>query len=264
MRALGLIALVAICLNGTQGALGQVRFPQRPAEGAFILDEAGLLEAQDGEAVRERCTALLAEKRVPLIVVTIDSMDAYGAGGLTIEDYARRLFDRWGVGRPELNFGVLLLVSRADRRARIELGAAWTRAYDGVCQEVMDGLIIPHFKAGQFSEGILAGTEGLVKMARGETLPSQPVARRATARGWWTGAKRNAGLAFGVAIFILGAVVNGIAFRRRAHRRPLWAVLNGNTYSGGGGGGLFGGGGGGGGGSFGGGSSGGGGASGGW
>ena len=68
---------------------------------------------------------LLTDRQVPIIVVTIGSMGQYGADRYTIEQYARALFDEWGVGFEEWNFGMLLLVSQGDRRARIELGASW-------------------------------------------------------------------------------------------------------------------------------------------
>jgi uncharacterized protein len=42
----------------------------------------------------------------------------------------------------------------------------------------MDNLIIPEFKQGRFSEGIVSGVEGLDKMARKLELPSRP-------RPWW-------------------------------------------------------------------------------
>ena len=52
---------------------------------------------------------------------TIPSLAAYGAGGWPIDRYAMNLMSEWGVGYPEWNYGMLLLVSPGDRKARIEL-----------------------------------------------------------------------------------------------------------------------------------------------
>ena len=90
---------------------------------------------------------------------------------LGIEKYATRLFDQWGVGFKDRNYGILLLVSKGDRKARIELGAGWERNYDSQSKDIMDNLIIKQFKRGDFSLGILDGVRGLDAMARGLSLP---------------------------------------------------------------------------------------------
>ena len=101
------------------------------------------------------------------------------ARGLRIETFAHLLFDQWQVGPATLgktpwNYGILLLVSKEDRKARIELGAGWRRDKDVQAQQIMEEQIIPRFKQGDFSGGIVAGVESLDKMARGLKLPSPP------------------------------------------------------------------------------------------
>jgi uncharacterized protein len=73
---------------------------------------------------------------------------------------------------------MLLLISRDDRKARIELGADWGREYDYQAKQIMDELIVPSFKRGDFSTGILDGVRGMEAMARGLQLP-KPTAP------WW-------------------------------------------------------------------------------
>ena len=127
-------------------------------------------------AIRAIGDQLLTEHAIPLIVVTIDSMAQHGGAGWRIETFARVLFDQWGIGYETIegqpwNRGVLLLVSKADRKARIELGNDWAGEYDQVCQQIMDGQIIPNFKKGDFSGGILAGVQELDKMCRSIPTP---------------------------------------------------------------------------------------------
>ncbi len=156
---------------------------QPPAEGQFILDKARVIDEATQEKIREICIDLLREKATPIIVVTIESMAAYGGAGLRIETFARLLFDQWGIGAPEINgqvwnTGMLLLVSVGDRKARIELGAHWKRDKDAQARQIMDELIIPRFREGDYAAGILAGVEGLSHIARDLALPSMP-------RPWW-------------------------------------------------------------------------------
>ncbi|QDU79225.1 hypothetical protein Pla110_09310 [Polystyrenella longa] len=152
---------------------------ERPPEGQFIVDKANLINPQDAEAIRKMSEAVLKDKAAPIIVVTIESMSQYGGAGLRIETFARLLFDQWGIGPEKLgenpwNYGILLLVSEQDRKARIELGAGWKREKDAQALQIMEELIIPRFKEGDFSAGIKAGVEGLDKMARDLELPRSP------------------------------------------------------------------------------------------
>ena len=150
-----------------------------PGDREFVLDKANLISDADEQKIKQLADQLLTEKAAPIIVVTIESMAQYGGGGLRIETFARLLFDQWGIGPAKLgetqwNYGMLLLVSQQDRQARIELGAGWKREKDAVAQRIMNELIIPRFKSGDFSGGIVAGVEGLDKMARDLELPTRP------------------------------------------------------------------------------------------
>ncbi|MFT4691471.1 MAG: hypothetical protein ACI9OD_003695 [Limisphaerales bacterium] len=151
---------------------------ERPAEREFVRDLAGLIDAAAETNIVELCDKLLTEKATPIIVVTIDSMAKHGGGSLRIETFATLLFDQWGIGHEELNgqawnTGILLLVSRDDRKARIELGAGWKREKDALSTRIMDEQIIPRFKEGDFSGGIGAGVTALDRMARELKLPAR-------------------------------------------------------------------------------------------
>lgn len=156
---------------------------KRPGERDFIVDLAGLISSSDKVHIRETATKLLNDKATPIIVVTIESMANYGGAGMRIETFAHLLFDQWAIGQAKLdgqlwNTGILLVVSRDDRKARIELGAGWKHEQDALAQQIMDEQIVPRFRQGDFSGGIVAGVEALDKMARGLELPKAPTP-------WW-------------------------------------------------------------------------------
>lgn len=148
-------------------------FPERPGDREFISDNAGLLTIEDDAEVRELADLLLTDRAVPIIVVTIPSLAAYGAYN-GIESYAQDLFDQWGVGLADWNYGILLLVSIEDRKARIELGADWEGRKNDDTDLIMNTLIVPAFKEGDFSTGIVDGVRGLNAMARDLEIPSPP------------------------------------------------------------------------------------------
>ena len=175
-RVVSVIAILLALAAFVQVAEAQqVTFPDRPRPGTYYVDEAGLISDADRAAINTIADQLWRDEQVPVFAVTIPSLSANGATDYTIERYASELFDHWGIGSRERNYGILLLVSEGDRQARIELGAAWGGNYDAQAQQIMDELIIQRFKEGRFSEGILFGVRGLDALARDEAPPGRPL-----------------------------------------------------------------------------------------
>jgi uncharacterized protein len=160
-----LTLLFTAALLGVAAPQGDVRYPTRPGSREFILDEAKLLPAPVQTEIRALCDETLTQKKVPIVVVTIASLASYGAGSWPIERYAMNLMAEWGIGWEDWNYGMLLLVSPGDRKARIELGGGWTRRKDDAAQRVMRDRIIPRFKQDDFPGGILDGVKGLQAIA---------------------------------------------------------------------------------------------------
>lgn len=146
-------------------------FPEKPKAHTWYVDEAGLLKPDHIQQLTTLSGNLLKEKGIPLVVVTIQSLESHGAGAESIETYAQKLFNAWGIGSQKNNHGVLLLVSPGDRKARIELGRDFKHRYDEDASEIMNSVIIPAFKAGQFSQGILEGAKALDQVVRGLGIP---------------------------------------------------------------------------------------------
>ena len=115
---------------------------------------------------------------MPLYVVTIPSLGIHGAAATAIKPYASKLFNDWGIGWQDRNYGILLLISKGDRKAHIELGADWEQSYDARAKYVMDNIIAPGLKRGDYAQGIINGVSGLDAMARGLELPKPEVP-------WW-------------------------------------------------------------------------------
>lgn len=164
------IMILLIGLLFTANGLA-LEFPEKPGDADFFVDKAGIINAEAATEINSLASKLLQDEQVALFIVTITSLVDYDAAGYSIEGYAADLFDEWGIGFDDRNYGMLLLVSKGDRKARIELGADWDRSYDRSSKEIMDSLIIPSFKKNDYSMGIVSGVKGLDAMARGLSLP---------------------------------------------------------------------------------------------
>jgi uncharacterized protein len=249
-----LMALVLFTVPVSQ----EVKYPAKPGPRDFILDEAKVLKEEQAAEIRILCDEALTKKKAPIIVVTIPSLESYGAKGWPIERYTLNLMSEWGVGWPEWNYGMLLLVSTGDRKARIELGGSWERRKDEDSKRVMREQVIPHFKKGDYSKGILEGVRGLKDIAldavparSGSTTGKMPAPAQAPPRtSPVPGTGGGSGLAFGgcglVLLVIVGIGVVMVVMRLFRGRGAVQSWGNrgpGGQYGGGGyggGGGGFG------------------------
>lgn len=194
---------------------------ERPEPRQFVADHADLIAAEDEAQIQQIADSLLTDMAVPIIVVTINAMADHGGAGMRIETFAHFLFDQWEIGHVRLsdqeywNRGILLLVSKNDRRARIQYGAGWDEVPNAnrMAQDIMDNQIIPRFKKGDFSAGIVAGVTALDAMARGEPQPRKPLE-------WWQGAL----LAGGAALLIF-TVISLIRSGTGGWGWLLWAAV---------------------------------------
>ena len=167
--------LVTLLVATTTSTAAEISL-DRPGDREFVRDNANMLTKPDKAEIVAICDKLLTDKATPIIVITIDRMSNHGGNGMRIETFARLLFDQWEIGQAELNgqlwnTGILVLVSKGDRKARIELGAGWHRDKDQFCKSIMDDQIIPQFKRQDFSGGIKAGVVALDAMARELPMP---------------------------------------------------------------------------------------------
>lgn len=199
MRPFLILFLSFLCLFETAAlsreALAQ-SFPDKPPSSDVFVDEAQLINPADRQQINQIAKDLLREEQIALIVVTIPSLSAFGASHLRVDSYASELFDNWEIGSQARNYGMLLLVSRGDRRARIELGRDFGHGFDRESSRIMDTLIVPQFRNGDYSGGILGGVRGLDAMARGLALP-KPKAP------WWV-----LPLVIGGVVLVIGVIIS--------------------------------------------------------
>ncbi len=236
-----------------------------PSYRGYVNDFAGVMDPKAISELNSVISLFNRQTGIQIAVVTVKD-----TGGMGIDEYANLLFQHWGVGVKGLDNGIMLIAAMKEKKARIEVGyglePGFTDAQSGF---ILRRYMFPAFKAGKFSQGLIAGTLASIKtlsasIKRGD-ISSHPssAASGATARGAIS-SRQTANRSSNTMNTILGIILF-IVFIYFAIKHPFIALfLLGAGFGGGFGGGRGGGGFGGGFGGFGGGLSGGGGASGGW
>jgi uncharacterized protein len=155
------ILRVAGFLVGWMAAL-QVVFAAFPRPDGYVTDLADVLTEDDEAYLEHYLGTLEAETSAELAVVTVNSLD-----GMTIEEYAHRLFADWGIGKKREDNGVLLLVAPNEKAVRIEVGYGVEAILpDGLAGEIIRTAILPEFRADNLRRGIGRGVDGIARVVR--------------------------------------------------------------------------------------------------
>jgi uncharacterized membrane protein YgcG len=138
----------------------------RVRDGTWISDTPGALRADTVARLNETIGTFERTTGIEMAVVVMRSLD-----GVSIEEAAASLFAMWGIGKKDRDNGLLLLWSLGERKVRVEVGYGLEDVLpDGRAGAILDAYVIPHFRAGDFDAGILAGVDALMAAARDEDV----------------------------------------------------------------------------------------------
>lgn len=123
--------------------------PGKPT--GFVNDFANIINVEDKQKIEAILKTLEDTTSAQVSVVTIKSLE-----GDTVENFAVKLFEEWGIGQKGKDNGLLLLVAPNEREVRIEVGYG----LEGDITDLQSGIIIrdiliPAFKENNYSLGIV-------------------------------------------------------------------------------------------------------------
>lgn len=130
----------------------------------FVNDFANVLSAGERSALEQTLQQNKQETGNEIAVVTVPNL-----GGDTVENFAEKLFQEWGIGEEGKDNGALLLVAIEDRAVRIEVGYGLEGALtDSIAGRIIRNDMTPQFREGNYYEGIAKAVEQMVAVTKGE------------------------------------------------------------------------------------------------
>lgn len=133
-----------------------------PAPAGYVNDFASVLDESDEAYLETFLGTLERDTTAEVVVATVAALD-----GMTVEEYANRLFAEWGIGQAQHDNGVLLLVAPGERAVRIEVGYGLEPILpDGLAGEIIRTEILPEFRAGNLPRGIGRGLNRISQIVR--------------------------------------------------------------------------------------------------
>jgi uncharacterized protein len=172
-RSLAWTAIFVACLGGpiVQPVAASDALFQRLQPRGAISDFASLLNSADRAAIESRLAQLRQSTGAQVAVVTLPSLE-----GSQIDNFANRLFNKWGVGQKGKNNGVMLLVAVQERKARIEVGCGLESILpNALASQILADQLFPAFKQQRHSEGLLAAVERIAGILERGEPPAQAV-----------------------------------------------------------------------------------------
>ena len=171
MQTIAQVFLLALLLNGAVRA--EVAVPLLTHR---VTDLTATLDAQQTQTLESGLAAFEAKKGAQFAVLIVPTTQPE-----SIEQFGIRVAEAWKLGRKGVDDGALLLVAKDDRTLRIEVGYGLEGVLnDATAKRIVDEIIVPHFKRGEFYSGIESGATAMMKVVDGEPLPPP---RRAAASG---------------------------------------------------------------------------------
>ena len=157
-KILWVIILLVLLLPSPAKAL------EVPALQGHVNDYAGLISPEAKAKLENDLRAFEQSDSTQVVILTIPSLE-----GEDLEGFSIRVATTWKIGQQTKDNGVLLLVARQERKIRIEVG----KGLEGVLTDLLSGRIIdlvikPNFKRGDYSGGFVAGVAAIIDATRGE------------------------------------------------------------------------------------------------
>lgn len=149
------------------GLFGNVFAETLPDPTGFVNDYTNTLSNQTRIDLESSLNNYEKETGREISIAIVQSLE-----GTTVEDYAVRLFEKWQIGKKDQDNGLLFLIAKDDRKIRIEVGYGLEGVMtDLQTKRILDGLVTPAFRLGDFEGGIFGGVDAIIATLNNEPLP---------------------------------------------------------------------------------------------
>ncbi|WP_276680426.1 TPM domain-containing protein [Empedobacter brevis] len=136
----------------------------------LVQDYAHVFDAMQLDELERKLVAYDDSTSTQILVLTVESLDGY-----PLETFANDIGEKWGVGTKGKDNGVVIVLSKKDRKITIRTGySAQIYLPPSVNKSIIDNVIIPYFKQGDYAGGINAGVNSIFQAFAGKYKQDKP------------------------------------------------------------------------------------------
>jgi uncharacterized protein len=163
--------ITGLLLTGLSLSGQDIPDPMSPPR--LVNDFAGIMNQGQVRHLEQKLVNFDDSSSTQILVVTVKSLN-----GLTKEEFADRIGEKWGVGQKGRNNGIVVLVKPKygsdDGQIRISIGYGLEGAIpDAINKRIVENEMIPYFKTGDYYTGIDKATSTMISLAKGEFTADQ-------------------------------------------------------------------------------------------
>lgn len=157
--------LIFVCCYSFLSA--QYTIPAKPAVLYPVYDEANLLTQQEKDALNNKLIKFADSTSTEIEVIIIPSTK-----GEDVNFLATMFGEKWGIGKKDIDNGVVFLIAKDDRTMSIQQGRAVEQYLTAsVAGQILDYIVTPNFRKGKWYEGIDGGTTAIMEAVEGKFKP---------------------------------------------------------------------------------------------
>ena len=135
-----------------------------PVLNSRVNDYAQMLSPATVQQLENMLATLEQKESTQIVVLTVTSLN-----GANLEGFSMKVVESWKIGQKGLDNGALLLIAKNDRKIRIEVGYGLEGSLtDLIAGRIIDNIITPQFRNGNFNQGVVAGVSAMISAVHGE------------------------------------------------------------------------------------------------
>jgi uncharacterized protein len=143
--------------------------PDVPSRPALVNDLGDLLTTEEENLLETKLVKFNKETSNEIAVVTVESL-----GDLEVSQFANELGRKWSIGKATKRNGVLVLISKNDRKINISPSDKLQGALpDVICSRIIREDIVPNFKKREYFIALNEATDHIIAATKGEFTNDQ-------------------------------------------------------------------------------------------
>ncbi len=141
--------------------------PEKPAVLYPVYDKANLLSESEKDALNQKLIKFSDSTSTEIEVIILPTTN-----GEDVNYLATMYGEKWGIGQKDVDNGVVFLIATEDHTMSIQQGRAVEQYLTAsVAGQILDYLVTPAFKKGEWYNGIDRGTSAIMEAVQGKFKP---------------------------------------------------------------------------------------------
>lgn len=162
-----LLLSIAPATYGVEYRVSEVPNVQLEDRRRFVTNPDGILSDEAVARLDSLCFSLRERGLAEVVVVALDDIEPRD-----MVEFSQALFEGWGVGDDKLDNGLGILLVGDMREIRFHTGYGLEGVLpDALCYEIQQEFMVPYFRNGDYSSGMVAGVEAVDAVLTSGELP---------------------------------------------------------------------------------------------